>query len=209
MQVQTSLNVDITRISNVHISALLEVTVTWSGTLVVLYVLRMLIWPWPDPTSRSLTFSISANCTFLRLSPPPFWRGAQNWWLVTTAWDLVYSHSEPDFWISPPFGTHMTSKFVKCWYHQKFHWVLSLRCLWLEACDCDCRYTPTSRACWQRWPSAPMWGFFINHVLSTLKTHIVLYKDSTMSCAKMAEPIEMQFGMVSQVGSRNLYNMRV
>jgi len=50
----------------------------------------MLIWPWPDPRSRSrsLTFSISANCTFLRLSPPAFWRGAQNWWLITTVWVL-------------------------------------------------------------------------------------------------------------------------
>jgi len=41
--------------------------VTWSGMLVVLYVLHMLMWPWPDsrPRSRSLTFWSSANCTFL------------------------------------------------------------------------------------------------------------------------------------------------
>jgi len=25
---------------------------------------------------------ISKNCTCLRQSPPPFWRGAQNWWLI-------------------------------------------------------------------------------------------------------------------------------
>jgi len=51
----------------------------------------MLIWPWPDSRSplRSLTFWLSENCTFLRLSPPPFWRGDQNWWLIiTTVWDL-------------------------------------------------------------------------------------------------------------------------
>jgi len=113
MWVHTSQNVDITRLSNGHISVLLEATVTWSGTVVpvVLYVLRMLIWPWPDPRSRSrsLTLSISANCTFLRLSPPPFWRGAQKWWLITTVWDLVYSYSEQDFWISSPVGGHVTS----------------------------------------------------------------------------------------------------
>jgi len=78
----------------------------------------MLIWPWPDPRSRSLTLSISPNCTFLHLSPPPFWRGAQNWWLITTVWYLVYSYLETDFWISPPVGGHMTSKFAKWWYHQ-------------------------------------------------------------------------------------------
>ena len=90
------------------------------GMLVVLPVLCMLIWPWPDPRSksRSLTFSISTNCTFLRLSPLPFWYAAQNWWLITTVWDLVYSYSDPDLWISPPVGGHVTSKFVKCWYHQ-------------------------------------------------------------------------------------------
>jgi len=32
-----------TRISNGHISLLIEATVTWSGLLIVLYVLRMLI----------------------------------------------------------------------------------------------------------------------------------------------------------------------
>jgi len=57
-----------TRIWNGHISLLLEAAVTWSDALVVLYVLRMLIWPWSDPRSRSrsLTFWSSANCTFLR-----------------------------------------------------------------------------------------------------------------------------------------------
>ena len=42
-RVQTLRNVDITRISNGHISLLLEATVTWSGVLVVLYVLRILM----------------------------------------------------------------------------------------------------------------------------------------------------------------------
>jgi len=40
------------------------------------------------------------NCTFLGLSPPPFLRRAQNWWLMVIAWDLDYSLPEPDFWIS-------------------------------------------------------------------------------------------------------------
>jgi len=35
-----------------------------------------------------------------------------------TVWDLVYNYSEPDFWICAPFGSHVTSTFVECWYHQ-------------------------------------------------------------------------------------------
>jgi len=30
-----------------------------------------------------------------------------------------------------------------------------------------------------------------------------------MSCAKMAEPIEKQFGMLSQVGPENMYDMEI
>ena len=48
---------------------------------------------------------------------------------------LVYSFSEPDFWISPPLGSHVTSKFAKCWYHQNsLHFISALakaRSLWL------------------------------------------------------------------------------
>jgi len=34
--------------------------------------------------------------------------------------------------------------------------------------------------------------------------HVVKYSDSAMSCAVTAEPIEMQFGMLSQVGPGNV-----
>ena len=44
-----------------HISVLGDATVTWLGMLVVLHILRMLIWPWPDPRSRSLGFWTSDN----------------------------------------------------------------------------------------------------------------------------------------------------
>jgi len=53
-----------------------------------------LIWcvgrPRPDlrSRSRSRSFRSCENCTFLGLSPPPFWCGAQNWWLVAIVWDL-------------------------------------------------------------------------------------------------------------------------
>ena len=117
------------------VSLMVEATVTWSGVLVVLYVLHMLIWPWPDPRSWLLTFWSSANCTFLHLSPPPFWRAAQNWWLITTVCDLVYSYLELDFWISPPVGGHVTSEFAKCWYHQNslpfISTLAEARSLWL------------------------------------------------------------------------------
>jgi len=46
--------------------------VTWSGMLVVLCVLHILMWPWPDPRSRSLNFwklhfSTSTSATILAL----------------------------------------------------------------------------------------------------------------------------------------------
>ena len=135
-RVQTLLNFDITRILNGHISLLLEATVTCLGMLVVLYVLRMLIWPWPDPRSRSLTFRSSANCTFLRLSAPPFWPAARNWLLIMTVRDLVYIYSE-QISDSPPVGGHVTPEFVKCWYHQNSLPFISTLAE-VEACDCDC-----------------------------------------------------------------------
>jgi len=59
--VQTSRNVDISRHPNGHISVLRDATVTWLGTLVVLHILCMMIWPWPDPRSRSRGFWTSDN----------------------------------------------------------------------------------------------------------------------------------------------------
>jgi len=53
-----------------------------------------------DLRPRSRSFRSCENCTFLGLSPPPFWRGAQNWWLVVIVWDRDYSFSETVFWIS-------------------------------------------------------------------------------------------------------------
>ena len=126
---------DITRISDGHISILLEATVTQSSMLVVLYILRILMSPWRDAKSRSLTLWSCENCTFLRLPAPLFWRGDHNWWVITTVWDLVYSFLEPDLRISPPVGCHVTSKFTQCWYHQNsLHFIFALaeaRSLWL------------------------------------------------------------------------------
>jgi len=58
-------------------------------------------------------------------------------WLIRTVWDLpvVYSHSEPDFWISPPVAGHVTSEFAKCWHHQNslpfISTLAEARSLWL------------------------------------------------------------------------------
>jgi len=113
---------------------LLEATFTWWGTLAVLCVLRILMWPWPD--SRSRTFWSSENCTFLRLPPPRFWRGSHN--------SCDYDSTGPSvqlvgarFLNSPtPVGGHVTSKFAKCWYHQNPLRVISglaeARSLWLQ-----------------------------------------------------------------------------
>jgi len=109
--VQTLRNVDITRISNDYISLLLEATVTCSGVLVVLYVLRMLMWSQPDPRSRSrsLTFWTSSICTFVR------------------------------------------------WHHRNSLPFISALAE-AKACDCDCMWAATSRACWRWCLSAPLWG---------------------------------------------------
>jgi len=63
-------NVHITPISSGHISALFEDKVTQLGMLVVLQVLCMLIWPWPDPrsSSKSWGFWSSENCWKLHFS---------------------------------------------------------------------------------------------------------------------------------------------
>jgi len=55
-RVETLRNVDISRNSNGHISVVREATVRWLGTLIVLHVLCILLWPWPDPSSRSWGF---------------------------------------------------------------------------------------------------------------------------------------------------------
>ena len=52
-RVQASQNVNISRNSDGHISVVRDATVRWLGMLVVLHILCTLMWPWPDPMSRS------------------------------------------------------------------------------------------------------------------------------------------------------------
>ena len=84
------------------------------------------MWPRPDLRSRSRSrsrwqsFRSCKNCTFLGLFPPPFWRGAQNWWLVVIVYDLVYCLLEPDFQIFIWESYHESSNFVECRYFTKF-----------------------------------------------------------------------------------------
>jgi len=120
MWVQILRNVDITRNSNGHISVLLEATITRSGILVVLYVLRMLIWPcliqgqghWLSQFPQIALFYVYLLRHFgVELKTDGCLR-------VTTVCDLVYSYLEPDFWMYPLLGSHATSKFVKCCHHQ-------------------------------------------------------------------------------------------
>jgi len=49
----------------------------------------------------------------------------------------------------------------------------------------------------------PEENFWINYILMP----IVIQGLSAMSCTKTAEPIEMQFGMLSQVDPGNMYYM--
>jgi len=108
-RVRTSSSIDIWRNSNGHISVVRDTTVTWLSVLVVLHVLCMLTWPWPDPRSRSWSRSIwttiAHNCTFLGLSPPPLSRVAQNWWLVVIVWTWSTACRSPIFEFPPTRAT--------------------------------------------------------------------------------------------------------
>jgi len=110
-------------------------------------------------TSSKVQVKVTDLLKFHRLhfstSSLPFWHAAQNWWLIATVWDLVYSYSEPHFWISPQLAvTWLQSS-------QNVHCLLSLRWLRVEAYDCDCTQVATSYACWWRWPSVPLRGFLV------------------------------------------------
>jgi len=88
-------------------------------------VLCKLIWPWPDPRSRSRgskVQKVAENCTFVGLCPLPFWRVALNWWLVMIVRDIVYSLSEHDFQISLYESYHVCSNFAECRYYTNFKW---------------------------------------------------------------------------------------
>ena len=137
--------------------------------LVVLYVLCMLIWPWPDPRlrSRSLSFWSSQNCTFLGLSPPPFWHGAQNW-----SYDNMEPSLQPNLWISFSLSYHVTSNFMECGITGLSKGYISLllkaRVKWLDElvvlyvlCMLISltRYKVKLKVTW-RWPSAPFWGLY-------------------------------------------------
>jgi len=65
---------------------------------------------------------IAENCTFLRLSPPPFSHAAQNWWLAVIAWDRIYSLPELDFRICFQESYHESSNFAECRYFTTFKW---------------------------------------------------------------------------------------
>jgi len=89
-------------------------------------VVCMLMWPGPYPRSRSRSRRIwtSVNCPSLHISrsPPPFARGAQNWWLIVIVCDPIYSFLEPGFGISFYESYHESSNFAKYRYFRKFKW---------------------------------------------------------------------------------------
>ena len=66
--VHSSRNVDITRISNGHISVLLLDGVTRLGKLLVLHMLCMSVWSWPNPALRSRSRGFWNSDTWLQTS---------------------------------------------------------------------------------------------------------------------------------------------
>ena len=127
---QTLQSVNITQTLKVHISILLEARVIWSGMLVVLYVLCMLTWPWPNPRWRS-------RSQLLKCRKLHFWHGAQNWWLImVVSWDLVYSFRSQISEFLPQLVVRWLQSLLNV-DNTKIHWVLSPCCLRLEARDCE------------------------------------------------------------------------
>jgi len=127
MRVQTSSNVDILQNSNGHISVIVMLqshgySRCYSYTYCVCWCDRDPIQGQRQGHGPFELPRIDHNCTFLRLSPPLLSRGAQNWWLVVIAWDLIYRLSEPDFIISFYESYHESSNFAECRYFTKFKW---------------------------------------------------------------------------------------
>jgi len=143
MCVQTSWNVDITQISNGHISVLLEVVVTWLGTLVLLQYMYCAYWYDLDPIQGQgqgdWPSEVPQIALFYVYLLPLYWRGTHNWLVIMIVWDVVYSFSEADFWIPPPLAV-MWLRSLRNVHVTRIHCILSPHCwLRLEACDCDCR----------------------------------------------------------------------
>ena len=89
------------------------------------------MWPRPDlrSRSRSRSFRSCAKCTFLGLSPPPFWRGAQKWWLIMivgpyACWSPIFEfpstkavtrvQTSPNVDISPNSNGHIS---LSAWWY--------------------------------------------------------------------------------------------
>jgi len=188
MWVQTSRNVDITQISNGHISVLLEPTVTWLGVLVVLYVLHIMIWPRPDRKSRSRSrrFWISEICRKSHFS-----RSISS---AILAWSskLMVDHDKtgPSLQL---FGTRFLN-FSTSWWSRDFevHEMLISPestafylcsgwgwCLWLWL-----HVGPNTPCMLAAMTVSPLVGpFHSNRVLIAFYHTINMYRDSAMSCA--------------------------
>jgi len=105
-----------------------------AGT-VVLYVLHILKWPWPDPSQgqRHWPSEVPKNALFYVYLLHYFGVVLTNdGWLRQYE---TYNCSELDFWISQPVGSHVTSRFAKCWNHENPRHFISAhteaRSLWL------------------------------------------------------------------------------
>jgi len=170
-------------------SVLCDATVTWLGMLVYMYCL---CWCDLDPIHGQghgafELPTIAHNCTFPCLSPSPLSRSAHNSWLLVIVWDLDYSLSEPDFWISfyesyheswnfaeyPHFTTFKQPYFRTAWCYSHMVGllvVLQLLCMlmwpWPDPRSRSRAFElPTIseavHACWRRWPWALFRGFLV------------------------------------------------
>jgi len=87
--------------------------VSRSGRLVFLCVAHV------DMTLTRSKVKVTGLLSFRKLrfespSPPQVCGEARNLWLITVAWNLVYSLLEPDFWSFFLVSYHITSNFQEC-----------------------------------------------------------------------------------------------
>jgi len=159
--------------SNGHISILREAALTWSGMLVILHVLCMLIWmilTWSKVKVkvidllkfRKLHFSTSTSSAILA------WRSQVMGDCDSMGPSLQLFRA--NFWISPPVGSHVTSKFTKCWYHQNsLRFISALakaRSLWLwlqVGCKKPCKLASMT--------VSPLVGLFMLIVMPDVLSH--------------------------------------
>jgi len=94
-----------------------------------------------------------------------------------TIWDLVYSLSEPNFWLSFSVSYHMTSNFAECRYYRTF----PIACI-VHADLTLTRSKIKVKVMWP-WPPAPFRGFFLS--IYVFSNHLIGRGQKSVWCVSV------------------------